>query len=130
SAVPVALYADDGAELREWNGVKIPAGREWLVDYAEAERIGLAVTVKLKHPGARIDRLFVFGVRISLDPAAAGSEFGELLEAHRCGAGLAFVPQGTPTNNTETDRAAWQRTIEPIAPTRDPLPAPDGASNA
>jgi len=129
-SVPVALYADDGAELRDVNGVKVAAGREWLVDYAEAERIGMAVTVKLKRPGATIDRLFVFGVRVSLDPAAAAKELASLLLAHRCSPGLAFVPQGTPTNNTETDRAAWQRQVEPKAPARDPLSAPDARSNA
>ncbi len=130
SAVPVALFADDGAELKDVNGVKVQAGREWLVDYAEAERIGMAVTLKLKHPGATVDRLFVFGVRVSLDPAAAGKELAALLTAHRCGPGLAFVPQGSPTNNTETNRTTWQRAIEPNAPSRDPLLAPDARSNA
>jgi hypothetical protein len=130
AAVPVALYADDGADLVDVNGVKVLAGRAWLVDYDAAERIGMAVTVRLKRPGARVDRLLVFGVRVSLDPAAAAAGLGSLLDAHRCGEGLAFVPQGTPTNNTETDRAAWQRAIAPRAPARDPLPAPDASSNA
>lgn len=130
ATVPVALYADDGSDLKVVNGVKVAAGREWLVDYAEAERIGMAVTVTLKRPGVRVDRLLVFGVRVSLDPAAAASELAALLDAHRCGDGLAFVPQGTPTNNTETDRAGWQSAIAPLAPARDPLPAPDASSNA
>ena len=42
-----------------------------------------------------------------LDPARR--ETSELvLESHRCVDGLAFVPQGTPTNNTETDAGGRQ----------------------
>jgi hypothetical protein len=52
--VVVGLFADDGSELREINGVKLTAGAEWLADYAEAERIGMAVTVPLREPGAKV----------------------------------------------------------------------------
>jgi hypothetical protein len=130
SSVPVALYADDGTALTDVNGVKVSAGREWLVDYSEAERIGMAVTLRLKRPRQSVDRLLVFGVRVSLDPAAAAKELESLLTAHRCNPGLAFVPQGTPTNNTETDHSAWQRAIEPKAPARDPVPPQDARANA
>lgn len=125
--VTVGLYANDGSELEDVNGVKTVPGAKWLADYAEAERIGMAVTVPLAHPRQKVDRLFVFGVRRSLDPKSAASELASLLEAHRCTQGLAFVPQGTPTNNTETDRAGWQRRIEPRPPVS---AAPDANSNA
>jgi hypothetical protein len=115
--VVVGIFAGDGSELREVNGVKLTAGAEWLADYDEAERVGMALTVPLRRPRARVDRLVVYGVRRSLDPAAAAVELESLLLAHRCSQGIAFVPQGTPTNNTETDRAGWQRAIEPSEPT-------------
>ena len=130
--VVFGIFAGDGSELREVNGVrgvKVTAGAEWLADYAEAERVGMAVTVPLPEPGAKVDRLFAYGVRRSLDPDATASEFEALLLDHRCSQGIAFVPQGTPTNNTETNRAGWQRTIEPRPPTLSTA-APDPRSNA
>jgi hypothetical protein len=114
--VVVGLLAGDGSGLKEVNGVKLTQGAEWLADYAEAENAGMAVTIRLPRPGSRVDRVFVYGVRRSLDPIATASELEALLLAHRCSQGLAFVPQGTPTNNTETDRAGWQRSIEPRPP--------------
>jgi hypothetical protein len=128
--VPVGLFAGDDAKLKEVNDVKVTPGAEWLVDYAEAERVGLAVTVPLAQAGARVDRLLVFGVRRSLDPKSTPAELEALLNAHRCAQGLAFVPQGTPTNNTETDRAGWQRRIEPRPPLRTAAAPPDAQSNA
>ncbi len=125
--VTVGLYANDGSELEDVNGMKTVPGAKWLADYAEAERVGMAVTVQLAHPGQKVDRLFVFGVRRSLDPKMAATELASLLEAHRCTQGLAFIPQGTPTNNTETDRAGWQRRIEPRAPAN---AAADASANA
>jgi hypothetical protein len=126
--VTVGVFAADLKELSSVHGVKIAAGAEWLADYAQAERIGMAITVPLPVPGARVDRLVVYGVRRSLQPKNAADALTGLIESHRCGRGLAFLAQGTPTNNTETDRAGWQRRIEPRAPLRDAA-AIDGQSN-
>ncbi len=114
--VTVGLFATDLTELSSVLGAKVVAGAEWLADYDEAVRIGMAITVPLPEPGARVDRLIVYGVRRGLQPRNAPVELAALLEAHRCGAGFAFLPQGTPTNNTEDDRAGWQRRVEPRAP--------------
>ena len=119
-----------GPNSRTSTGLKVHPETAWMVDYAEAERIGMAVTLALKRPGTRVDQLFVFGVRRSLDPRqAAPAALGDLLESHRCTRGLAFVPQGTPTNNTESDRSVWQRRVEPRQPERDPT-TPDARANA
>ena len=105
----VGLFSNDGTELREVQGVRVVKGAEWLVDYEEAVRVGMAVTVPLPQRNAKkVDRLFVYGIRHSLSPTNAPAELASLFEAHRCTDGLAFVPQGTPTNNTESDRAGWQ----------------------
>ena len=127
--VPVGLFAPDLTELSSVHGVKIAAGAEWLADYAEAERIGMAVTVPLPVAGANVDRLVVYGVRRSLQPKNAPQALAALIESHRCGRGLAFLAQGTPTNNTETDRAGWQRRVEPRAPLRDAV-AIDARANS
>jgi hypothetical protein len=123
----IGLLADDGSERINVNGVPVPAGAEWVVDYNRAVAAGMAINLPLKRPGAKIDRLFVFGTRASLDVAQTAKELESLLTAHRCTRGLAFLPQGTPTNNTESDRSAWQQRPQPTPPARG-APAPD--SNA
>ncbi len=129
--VVVGALSSDGAPLKQVGDAHVIEGAEWLVDYDAAVRIGMAVTLGLQRPNERIDQLFAFGVRRSLDPArGAPSQLADLLRAHRCTSGLAFVPQGTPSNNTETDRAGWQQRIEPVQPARDPLAAPPANSNA
>src|SRR5205823_5435527 len=40
----VGLFSNDGTELSEVQGVKVVKGAEWLVDYEEAVRVGMAVT--------------------------------------------------------------------------------------
>ncbi len=131
SEVVVGALSADGARLKEVGDARVIEGAEWLVDYAEAERIGLAVTLALQRPGTPIDQVFAFGVRRSLDPArGAPAELTDLLRAHRCTNGLAFVAQGTPTNNTETDRSGWQQRIEAAQPARDVLAEPPATSNA
>jgi hypothetical protein len=129
--VIVGALSGDGTALKQVGDAHVIEGAEWLVDYGEAERIGMAVTLPLSRPGTRIDQLFAFGVRRSLDPLrSAPAELADLLLAHRCTDGLAFVPQGTPTNNTETDRAGWQQRIEAAQPARDVLPAPPAEANS
>ena len=125
----VGLFSNDGTELHEVQGVKVVAGAEWLVDYKEAERVGMAVTVPLPRPSEKVDRLLVYGVRHTINPKDAPAELASLLEAHRCTDGLAFVPQGTPTNNTESDRAGWQRRVEPRPPQRDATTSPNEQTN-
>lgn len=116
--VVVGLFGDDGSAMKNVNGLTVIAGSEWLADYTEAERVGMALTLQLARPG-RIDTLLVFGIRASAG-AHAAAELADLLTSHRCTRGLSFVPQGTPSNNTETDRAAWQFRAAPDAPARTP----------
>ena len=70
------------------------------------------------------------GVRDDLDPAAGAERLADLFRAHAYTDGAAFVPQGSPTNNTDTDRSAWsQRAVPPAAPLDRRLrrPGPDAA---
>jgi len=128
--IVVGILADDGSQMVDVKGVKALPGGEWMFDYQLALDAGLAITLQLEQPGARIDRLYVAGVRASLAPVESARAIEDLLHAHRFGRGLAFVPQGTPSNNTEKNRSAWQSRAEPTRlpnPT-DPPPAP--GSNA
>jgi hypothetical protein len=128
--VTVGIFSNDGTELSEVQGIKVVKGAEWLVDYEEAVRVGMAVTVPLARPNEKVDRLLVYGIRHSLNPTSAPAELASLFEAHRCTDGLAFVPQGTPTNNTESDRAGWQRRTDPRPLPRDPGVAPNEHANS
>jgi hypothetical protein len=121
------LFSDDGSDKVMVNGVPVPPGAEWIVDYDKAVAAGMAVNLPLKKAGAAIDQLFVCGVRSSFDAAQAEKELSNLFTAHRCGRGLAFLPQGTPSNNTETDRSAWTKRPQPSPP---PRSAPAAGSNA
>jgi hypothetical protein len=92
----------------------------WTVDYDRAVAAGMAVTIPLTTAQATVgtggfDRLIVFGVKTTLDSNETTGLLEQLFDGHHYTRGIALVPQGTPTNNTEDN------------PT--PLPAddPDGA---
>lgn len=86
------------------NGVD--AGLNWVVDFSAAEAIGLGIRVPVPSQGG-IDRVLAFGVRASLDPTSSAARLASLFDAHHYTSGCAIVPQGTPTNNTPSDRAGW-----------------------
>ncbi len=113
--VVAGLLSEDGSNLVDMGGIRVPEGGEWMVAYDAAVKAGLAVDLDLAKAGA-VDRLFVVGVRRSLDAKRAAVELASLFEGHRCTRGLAFVPQGSPSNNTETDRSEWSVAPEPQPP--------------
>ena len=101
--LPVGPAFDD-EPLPDVGPERIPldAGMRWLVDFAAAEKVGMGIRIELP-PGAAnptFDTLLVFGIRTSLAAPAAANELEALLDAQRYTRGLAFVPPGTPTNNT------------------------------
>ncbi len=121
SAVPPEVVVglprdDDQSALATLNGATLGPGMQWLADYDEAKKMGLGIDVPLPAPGATVDQLLVFGVRSSLDPAAAAAELSQLLQSHRYSDGLAFPAQGSATNNTETDRSVWSKRADPLPP--------------
>ena len=83
----------------------------WMVDFDEAEKVGMGIRIALTPDEARngFDRLLVLGLKGTLSAEAGAHELRDLLEAHRFTWGCAFVPQGTPTNNTETNRSGYSR---------------------
>ena len=84
------------------SALKLDAEVAWTVDFAKAEEAGMAVRLPLDAGDlvAGFDRLLVLGVRSSLAPARGAEELERLLASHRYSRGIAFVPQGTATNNT------------------------------
>ncbi|HSJ04990.1 MAG TPA: hypothetical protein VK956_21125, partial [Verrucomicrobium sp.] len=106
---PLALTLSPVVEENDGNltgispdGLRIDDDIAWTVDFDRAVEVGMAVTMPLTTAilSRGIERLIVVGVKSSLQPEEASKRLAELLESHHYGRGLAFVPQGTPTNNT------------------------------
>ena len=84
------------------------AGMRWMIDFEEAERLGMALRLKMPAVSAQqgIDALVVFGVS-SLDENAAATAVASLLDAHHYTGGLGFLRTGTPTNNSAEQASGW-----------------------
>ncbi len=90
----------DGVDGRAWLGTQ---GLAWTHDFVAAEDAGLGIRIDLSPFSAQereagFAELLVLGVRVGdqVEPLR------DLLHAHRYTNGLDFIPQGTPTNTTET----------------------------
>ena len=80
----------------------IDPGMEWMVDFDAAEAIGMGLRIQLTREIAQagLDVLLVLGVKATLGAVESAKRVEELLDAHHYTDGLAFLPQGTPSNNT------------------------------
>jgi hypothetical protein len=91
--------------------LNIDEGLAWMIDYDLAVEAGMAITIPLTGDALeatdKVQVLLVIGVMEDSTPQAAATELARLLEVHARTTGLAFVPQGTPTNNTATVAAGW-----------------------
>ncbi len=83
-------------------GLKIDPAIEWTVQYDAAEKVGMAfrMTLNATDVAAGIDRLLVFGVKSSIAPAEGAAAVQAIFDAQHYSAGMAFVAQGTPTNDS------------------------------
>jgi hypothetical protein len=84
------------------DGLKLDDALAWTVDFDRAVKAGMALTLPPSSVelSRGLDRLVVVGVKSSLAPNETAKRLGQLLDAHHYTKGLAFLPQGTPTNNT------------------------------
>ncbi len=113
---PSATGADqlhhDGGDL------VIPPALRWVADFDAAVSVGMAMRIPLTKIQARggFDRVLVLGVRLAGDPQAEQVALESLLTNHSRGRkGLALVPVGTPTNNTEEVGSGHGRGDDPDA---------------
>jgi hypothetical protein len=83
---------------------------EWIVNFdgvnsrpfGSAVKVGMGIVVTLQGAElAGVDRVVVVGVKTTTGPSDDSGRLGSLWSAHRFTSSMAFVPQGTPTNNTE-----------------------------
>ncbi len=83
--------------------LKVDPGMAWLTDFDKAVEMGMAVRIPLPNPWHQtgFDRVVVLGLRLSSDEFESQQLVEGLLHDQRYTNGVAFVPQGTPTNNSE-----------------------------
>ncbi len=92
----------------------VPDDMRWMVDFERAVEAGMGIKVSLDPSrvdlSLPIERVVALGLRLADDADGGRVRLEELLTHHRYGrAGFSFVPQGTPTNNTETGSAGYRR---------------------
>ncbi len=99
------------------DGFSIAKELQWTIDFDAARAVGMAFEMPIEPSEIELgfDRLLVFGVKPSATPDANASSLGALLDNHHYTRGLAFVKQGTPTNNTSGQPSGF------------PPPDPNGA---
>lgn len=104
AAAPDQLRIEDGKLI-------VPDELEWMIDFDKAVSAGMGFRVALDGRLRRgFDRLLVLGLRVGAKPEESASELETLLtHHHHSRAGLALLPQGAPTNNTEKAGAAFDR---------------------
>ena len=57
--------------------------------------------LRIPYAQVSLDRLLVVGVNAGLSSEQGQKRIEELLTAHHYTQGLGFIPQGTPSNNTD-----------------------------
>ena len=89
------------------DGMPVDAGMRWLVDFDAAVSAGMALRIPLTvaQRQAGFERVLVYGTSFTAD----ATDFAALLDEHHYTDGLAFVPQGAPTNNTTDASSAYSR---------------------
>lgn len=99
------IRPDDG-------GIAFPEELRWLVDFDRAVEDGLGFRVDLTPTQAQrgFDRLFVLGMRLSASESDGQALLEELIAHHQHGrSGFELIPQGRPSNNTETLSSGYRR---------------------
>ena len=93
---------DIGAESE----LKVDEGIKWMVDFAAAETKGMGIKISLTpaEEESGFTRIVVVGLKYSMDENESTRLVEALFESHHYTHGLAFSPQGTPTNNASADK--------------------------
>jgi hypothetical protein len=93
------------------DGLPVDAGMRWMVDFdaAVAAGMGLRIQLSAEERASGFDRITVFGLCDGKADGPGNASLAALLDAHHYTDGIAFVPQGAPTNNTPDPSAAYSR---------------------
>ena len=110
---------EDTVAWSEKEGVlPVDANFAWMIDYDEAVKVGMGLTIPLEqHLFTDVKKngltLIAVGVREEL-PKSGAATLESLLTAHLYTDGLEFIPQGTPTNNTDVTASGWTKDIDDV----------------
>ncbi|ANN19110.1 hypothetical protein SD37_28130 [Amycolatopsis orientalis] len=86
----------------ETGTLRIPDALMWLTEFKAAEDVGMGIRVTVGDTFRTLDRLVVLGLREAATPQKSAEDWGKLLtDQVRTPAGFGFLPQGTPTNNSD-----------------------------
>ena len=105
-------------ELEEGQGVRALLARQgldWMIDFGAAVEVGMGIRIPLDAQTRKrgFSELIVVGATGRTGDA---DQLADLLNAHRYTRGLDFVPQGSPTNNTDTAASAVSVDAPDLAP--------------
>lgn len=103
--------ADDDKQIRQEDDELMVGGSlNWLIDFNEAVEKGMGFKIRISEKQAKegFDRIIVLGLRLSSDEDESKALLEDLFAHHyRSSTELSFVPQGTPTNNTEQNASGY-----------------------
>jgi hypothetical protein len=104
----------EGLNNAEGKPIRLPPRMRWLTDFGEAVKVGMALEIPIDPAIDHLDLLVAFGVRVTETPAQGAETLETLLLGHRFSRGIAFVPEDTPTNNTEAGGSGMPTSSERV----------------
>jgi len=105
--------------------VPIDDALRWTVDFKEALNAGMALRIDVGSV-REFARVVVFGVRATTDAQQTAAELSALFTAHRHTAGLSFLRQGTPTNNSTSSASGFSSDMRDAHRSREAVGHPTG----
>jgi hypothetical protein len=130
----VTIAPDADAAPAPDDALPLQPSARWLVDFDEAERVGMAVRIGAadvaggQSLASGLDRLVVLGVDWTLAPAKAAAAIRQLLGAHLHTDGLSALAPGTPTNVTAAARPGAPPASDALAAALDPEQHPSSSA--
>lgn len=112
---PTAAKEDQMQHDADGN-IVMPDEIAWLSNFDRAVSVGMGMRIDLTPTQAArgFKRVLVVGLRLNADEQTAKAELETLFTHHANGStGLAIIPQGTPTNNTEAANSGSSRLDDP-----------------
>jgi hypothetical protein len=104
---PLSMTPDPGVSQAQQsalpNGYVVDDKLRWTVDFARAVLVGMALEIPLTATEAQqgFDGVMVFGIKSSMSAADGSLAIEKLLDAQHYTRGMAFVRQGSVTNNSK-----------------------------
>jgi hypothetical protein len=88
---------------------------QWMIDLTRAESVGMAIRINITPQEAvnGFDKIVVLGMKMSVSAAQSSQLLSDALDNHRYSKeGFIFLPNGTPTNNTDQGGSGYSFTQE------------------